>query len=53
MDEFKENVEGVSTSIEQAIFTLKNTKYADDQEIKRMLSTINNTIGYILDYIEE
>jgi hypothetical protein len=53
MEELKENLEGVSTSIEQAIFNLKDTKYADDQEIKKMMATINNTIGYIIDYIEE
>ena len=53
MEEFVENLESVSTFIEQAIWTAKETKFADDQELKEMMSAVNNTIGNILDYIEE
>jgi|TARA_A200000159_G_scaffold7851_1_gene6807 hypothetical protein len=53
MEELKENLESVSTFIEQAIWTSKETKYADDQELKEMMSDINNTISSILDYIND
>ena len=53
MEELKENLESVSTFIEQAIWTSKETKYADDQELKEMMSDINNTIASILDYIKD
>jgi len=53
VEELLENLEAVSTFIEQAIWTTKETKYADDQELKEMMSDINNTIASILDYIKD
>jgi len=53
MEELKENLESVSTFIEQAIWTSKETKYADDQELKEMMSNVNNTVATILDYIKD
>ena len=53
MQELKENLEAVESFINQAIWTSKETKYANDQVLKEMMSDINNTIVSILDYIKE